>query len=189
MNYLFLVPLALFFGVYKLYGIYAATAVLMATTSVQMAWIYWKTRTLSRNNVATLALVLGLGALTLLFHNDLFIKWKPTLIYWALALAMLVSAFIGERKTLLERALADAMKEATEPPGQPLPAHAWQRANFAWVIFWILMGGANLYIAYMFDSDTWVNFKIFGATGLMLVFTVLQVFYLYKIANSGAKQI
>ncbi len=116
----------------------------------------------------TLALVLVLGGAAVWFHNPMIIKWKPSIAYWTLGLAFWVSRVMFERD-LLQEMLGEEMK---------LPDFVWQRLNFAWIAFLGLMGLLNLYVAYSFSDSTWASFKVFGATGLMLVFSVGQVVYL-----------
>jgi len=118
----------------------------------------------------TFVLVLVLGSATVYFHNPVFIKWKPSVAYWALGLSFWVSRVVFG-KNLLQEMLGSEME---------LPAIVWQRLNFAWVAFLGLMGLLNLYVAYTFSTSTWASFKVFGATGLMLAFSIGQVVYLSR---------
>ena len=171
MKFLFdLLPVLLFFIAYKLDGIYVATAVLIVTSLAQVAWLWFRHRRVEKMPLITALLVLVLGGATLLLHDETFVKWKPTVVNWAFALAFLGSQFIGG-KTLIERMMSGAID---------LPAEIWSRLNTLWVAFFALIGVANLYVAFNFDTDTWVNFKLFGMLGLTLVFVVLQSFYLAR---------
>jgi intracellular septation protein len=124
----------------------------------------------------TFGLVIVLGGATIWFADPLFIKWKPSVAYWALALAFVVSRLLG--KNLLEEMLGGELV---------LPRAVWQRMNVAWIVFMVAMGLLNLYVAYTFSTATWASFKVFGATGLMLVFSVAQVIYLGRYIKPEAK--
>jgi len=147
-----------------------ATVVVIAATLGQVLWMKLSGRKVGMMLWVTLVMVAVLGGLTLWFHNDTFIKWKPSAVYWSLGLAFWFSQAVF-RRNLLRQLLGEQLR---------LPDTIWQRLNFAWVAFFGLMGLLNLWVAYTFDSDVWVNFKVFGATALMLVFTVAQGLYLGK---------
>jgi intracellular septation protein len=118
----------------------------------------------------TFVLVTLLGGLTVWFHNPTFIKWKPSALDWAMALALWVSqVFFG--KNLLQVLTGGQLE---------LPESAWKRLNYAWIAFFVLMGVLNIYVAYNFSTSTWATFKVFGLTGLMLVFMVAQGFYIAR---------
>jgi intracellular septation protein len=114
--------------------------------------------------LVTLAILVIFGCLTLYLRNEQFIKWKPTVINWIFAAAFLGSQFCGE-KTVVERLMSAQIT---------LPNPIWRRLNLSWVAFFLIMGGANLYVMYNFDRDTWVNFKLFGMLGMTMVFLVIQ---------------
>lgn len=168
-------PVILFFVAYKLYGIYTATAVIIVATSVQMALFWLKHRRFESLHITTFALVLLLGGATLLLQDETFIKWKPTVVNWLFALLFLGSQFIGE-KPLIARMLSGNVT---------LPATVWLRLNTGWVVFFVVLGVLNLLVAYNFDTDTWVNFKLFGMMGLTLAFIVAQGFYLAPYVKAG----
>jgi len=161
-------PILLFFVAYKLYGIYAATATVIAATVVQVALVWLRHRRFENMHLITLGIVVVFGGLTLALHDPLFIKWKPTVAYWLFAAAFFGSAFVGE-KCLVERMLGHAIS---------VPGPIWSRLNMAWVAFFVAMGVLNIYVAYQFDENTWVNFKLFGLMGLTLAFMLAQGFYL-----------
>jgi len=150
--------------------------VLLATVVVIVATIAQVLITLARGKKVdlmlwiTFALVTVLGGATIWFHNPTFIKWKPSVLYWAMGLAFWASQTIF-RKNLLQTLMGDQID---------LPAPVWQRLNFAWIGFFVFMGLLNLYVAYSFSTSTWASFKAFGATGLMLVFTLAQGIYLTR---------
>jgi intracellular septation protein len=177
-------PIALFFIAYKfgggLYqwngqeydvqGIYVATAVMIVATLFQNAYSWLRHGKLEKSHLITLVLVLILGGATLWLQNPDFIKWKPTAVNWLFALAFL-GTHLFTKKSLLERMMAEHIQ---------LPAPIWFRLNIAWVLFFILSGVANLYVAFNFDEATWVNFKLFGLLGLTIIFIIAQSIYLAK---------
>jgi len=163
-------PILLFFISFKLFGIYIATGVAMAASLLQVGAYWLKHRKFEYLHIITLVTVVLLGGTTLLLHNELFIKWKPTAIYWLFAAAFLGSQFIG-KKSLIQRML-DAQIT--------LPNQVWQRLNLTWVLFFAAMGGLNIYVLYHFSTDAWVNFKLFGTLGLTLVFLVGQGIYMSR---------
>ncbi len=163
-------PILLFFVAYKFFDIYVATGVVIAATFVQVAIAWFTTRKVATMQLATLAIIIVFGGLTLYLHDEQFIKWKPTVINWLFAAAFLVSHIFGQ-KTAIERMLGTNLT---------LPKQVWRRLNLGWVIFFLSLGGANLYVMSHFDRDTWVNFKLFGMLGLTVVFIVLQSLYLSR---------
>lgn len=162
-------PILLFFIAFKLYDIYVATAVAILASIAQVGWVWKKSHRVETMHLITLGLIVILGGATLLFHDETFIKWKPTLVNWAFAIAFLGSQFIGP-KNLLRRLMEEHISVTTEV--------VWTRLNLAWVLFFITMGLVNLYVAFHFSTDTWVNFKLFGMMGLTFLFVILQSFYL-----------
>ena len=163
-------PVLLFFIAFKLKGIYIATAVAIGASFFQVI-LYWLLhRRVEKMHLITLAMISVLGGATLIFHDPVFIQWKPTGIYWITALVFLGSQFIS-KKTIVQK-----MMEASIC----LPASIWLRLNLAWVAFFAIMGILNIYIAYNYDMDTWVNFKLFGGLGLTIIFVVFQSIYLAK---------
>lgn len=163
-------PVALFFLSYKFYGIYIATAVVMIASSLQIGVFWIKHRKIKITHAITLALVLILGGATLFFRNDLFIKWKPTAVFWVFSLLFLGSQLIGT-KPLIQRMMNDKVT---------LPQKIWKNLNLSWAIFFGCIGTINLYIAYNFDTNVWVAFKLFGVLGSTMAFGILQSFYMAK---------
>ncbi|CAG1018745.1 putative intracellular septation protein A [Burkholderiaceae bacterium] len=146
------------------------TVVMSVVTLVQVALLKLTGRPVHLMLWITLALVIVLGGATVYFHNPVIIKWKPSIAYWALGLSFWASRVVF-RRDLLQEMLGAEMQ---------LPAHVWQRLNFAWIAFLGLMGLLNLYVAYSFSTSTWASFKVFGATGLMIAFSIGQVLYLSR---------
>ena len=163
-------PILLFFIAYKMYGIYAATVVAIVASVIQVGTFWLKHRRFENMHLVTLGLIVVLGGATLWLQDERFIKWKPTLVNWLFGLAFLGSQFIG-KKPLVERMMSAAVQ---------LPNEIWGRLNLIWVIFFVFMGVANLYVVYNYDTDTWVNFKLFGMMGLTFAFVIAQAFYLAR---------
>jgi intracellular septation protein len=163
-------PILLFFVAYKMADIYLATGVLIVVTLAQTGWIWLRQRRVEKLPLITAGLVLVLGSATLLLKDPMFVKWKPTVVNWLFAVAFLGSCFIGQ-KTVLERMLGGQLE---------LPAPVWVKLSFAWAIFFLAMGVVNLYVAFTFDENTWVNFKLFGMLGLTVVFVLAQAAYMSR---------
>jgi intracellular septation protein len=155
-----------------------ATIVMSVVTIVQVSALKLMRRPVHLMLWITLALVIVLGGATIWFHSPIIIKWKPSIAYWALGLSFWLSRALFHRD-LLQEMLGEELV---------LPAQVWQRLNFAWVGFLALMGLLNLYVAYSFSTATWASFKVFGATGLMLAFSVGQVVYLSRYIKPEAEE-
>lgn len=145
-----------------------ATVVVIAATAVQIAVLLARRRKIHLMLWITFVLVVVLGGTTIWFHNATFIKCKPSLLYWAMALSFWVSQRFFHMN-LLQAIMGEQLE---------LPASVWQRLNLAWIAFFGFMGLLNLIVAYNFSTSTWAGFKAFGATGLMLAFMVAQGFYI-----------
>lgn len=147
-----------------------ATVVVILATAAQIGWLLARGRKVDTMLWVSLGLVTILGGATIWFHSETFIKWKPSILYWVMGASFWVSSVVF-RKNLLQALMGSQIE---------LPTQIWQRLNFAWIAFFTLMGLLNLYVAYTFSTATWVNFKLFGAMGLMLVFMVGQGLYLSR---------
>jgi intracellular septation protein len=170
MKFLFdLFPVILFFVAYKLAGIYTATAVAIAATFAQIGWLKFRGRKVEPMMWVTLLIIVVFGGATLYLQDEVFIKWKPTVLYWLFAAALGAAPFFGKN---FIRSIMGAQIE--------LPDAVWTRLNWGWTVFFVFMGIANIYVAWNFSTETWVNFKLFGSTGLMLVFVIGQAFYLAR---------
>jgi intracellular septation protein len=163
-------PVVLFFVAFKLYGIYAATAVAMAATCLQIGWVWLRHRKVDKMLWASLGVILVFGSATLLLQDETFIKWKPTVLYWLFAGTLATSA-IAFKKNLVRAMLEQQMS---------MPDLVWNKLLASWIFFFGVMGIVNLLVAYNFSTDAWVNFKLFGGIGLMLVFVVLQALLLAR---------
>jgi intracellular septation protein len=171
MKFLFdFLPILFFFLAYKFFDIYVATAVAISSTVAQVAVVWFNTRKVATMQLVTLAIIIVFGGLTLYLQDETFIKWKPTVVNWLFAGAFLATQFVGER-TAIERMMGSALT---------LPGQIWRRLNLGWVFFFFSLGCANLYVMSHFDSDTWVNFKLFGMLGLTVAFIILQTLFLSR---------
>lgn len=175
------IPLILFFIVFKitprpfeiygytftLGGIYSATAVLIIVSIIVYGAIFIKQHKLDNGQMITLAACLLLGGLTLTFHSDIFIKLKAPIVNWVFALIFLGSQYIG-KEPIIQRLMGKAIN---------LPKAIWRKLNIAWIIFFIICGSANLFVAFTFES-IWVDFKVFGSLAMTIIFMIGQAIYL-----------
>ncbi len=176
-------PLLVFFIVYKIDprtvslaghefefgGIFSATMVLIVASVIIYGLLYLKHKSLEKSQLITLVAVLLFGSLTLAFHEEAYLKWKAPIVNWIFGVAFLASQFIGQ-KPLIRRMLDHAMT---------LPDAIWTRLNTSWAIFFILLGAANLYVAFTFET-IWVDFKVFGSLGLTFAFVIIQFLFLAR---------
>ena len=173
------IPLIIFFIVYKMVDIYAATGSLIVTTGALLAYNYFKNGKVEKMHVITFLMVFVFGTLTLILQDDAFIKWKVTVIYALFSIALLVSQFVM-KKPIIKQMLG---KEIT------LPDKVWGNLNIAWAFFFLLLGLLNIYVAFSLPQEVWVNFKVFGLLGATLGFTVLSGLYIYKyLPNEDKKE-
>jgi intracellular septation protein len=163
-------PIILFFAAFKVWGIYVATSVAIAATVVQIAYIRLRHGKVEPMQWMSLGVIVLFGGATLLAHSETFIKWKPTVLYWLMGGALLLGQLIFKKNFI--RSLMGAQIE--------LPDAVWRQLNWGWTGFFAAMGALNLWVAFHFDTDTWVNFKLFGGMGLMLVFVIAQALYLSR---------
>lgn len=157
-------------------AIYAATTVLIIASFIQILayWLIYKK--FEKMHLATFVVVLILGGATLLLHDARFLYWKPTVVLWIFSLAALASQYFG-KKNLFQRMIqySDSKIDA--------PNSVWRQLNISLVLFFIIIGALNLYVAYNFSQEFWVDFKIFGITILNFLFIGGAVFYLLRHAN------
>ena len=147
-----------------------ATVVVIAATLAQVAWLKLRGRKVDTMLWISLALVVVLGGLTVWFHSETFIKWKPSVLYWAMGMSFWLSPLLFKRN-LLKALMGEQLQ---------LPPVVWARLNLAWVAFFAVMGALNLYVARHFDEATWVSFKLYGGIGLMLLFVAAQGVWLSR---------
>jgi intracellular septation protein len=165
-------PLIVFFVVFELFGIYWATAALMVVCTVVMFAHRMRTGRFKTMHVVTVGVLLVLGSATLLLHDKRFIQWKPTVLLALTAVAFLGSSVIG-RQPLARRMLEGVFNEPVE-----IAPRTWFLINFAWVVWFVALAAANIYVAQNFPEGVWVKFKVFGITAAMLVFMIPQVIWL-----------
>ena len=171
MKFLFdLFPVLLFFIAFKFADIYVATAVAIGATVLQVGILAVLKRKIDTMLWVSLAIIVVFGGATLALHDETFIKWKPTVLYWMFA-TVLAGSVLLFRRNLMRLMLGDKVQ---------LPDPVWARLNWSWVGFFAAMGAVNLGVAMNFTTDQWVNFKLFGATGLLLLFVIGQAFFLAR---------
>ena len=163
-------PILLFFVAFKVWGIYAATAVAIVATVIQIAYLRFKNGKVEPMQWISLIIIVLFGGATLIAQDENFIKWKPTVLYWLMGGALMIGNVLF-KKNFLKRIMGAQLQ---------LPDAVWNTLNWAWAAFFAVMGVLNLYIAYNYDTDTWVTFKMFGGMGLMLVFVIGQAIYLSR---------
>ncbi|MDQ8023196.1 MAG: septation protein A [Moraxellaceae bacterium] len=169
-------PVVLFFVAYKFADIYTATGVAIVATLLQLAYAHFVLKKVEPMMWASMVIVVVFGGLTLLLHDPTFIKWKPTVLYWAMAGVLAGGALLG--RNFLRQLMNGQLV---------LPDPVWARLNWAWVGFFTLMGVLNIYIAYNFSEEAWVNFKLFGGMGLMFVFVLAQGFAIARYLPEDGK--
>lgn len=175
MKFLFdLIPIILFFITFKFTNIYSATIVAMLATILQIIWVAIRYKKIETIQWISLILIIVFGGMTIAFQDKRFIQIKPTILYWIFAVGLIVSSKFLKRN-LIEVALT---KQVTLKNRQD--TKVWKVLNNYWVTFFFLMGGLNLYVAFNYEEDTWVNFKMFGSMGLLIIFIVAQGIWLTK---------
>jgi len=165
-----LFPIILFFLAYKLGDIYWATGIAILATIGQILWLKLRAKTIETTHWLSLGVIVVFGGMTLLFRDETFIKWKPTVLYAAFALALLLTPLLTGKQPM--KALMGSQLT--------LPESVWRQLNWMWLVFFVVMGLANLFVAYTFSLDIWVNFKLFGSLGLTVVFVILQGLWLSR---------
>jgi intracellular septation protein len=164
-----ILPVILFFAAYKIFdSIYVATGLAMVISVLQLGFVYWREKRVETLLIVVSCLIVVLGGLTLFLHNPMFIKWKPTAVTWMFALVLLGSHFFGSKSVSQHM-----MEKEVE-----LPEHVWRNVNFSWALFFLIMGALNLYVVYHYDTNTWVNFKLYGMTGSSLIFVLGVAVYM-----------
>jgi len=196
-----LFPVILFFAVFKLAGsspetvlafatyigyqadplqlpVLAATATAIIGTLMQIIWVKWRHGKIDTMLWVSFMIIVVFGGATLLLHDEAFIKLKPTALYWLFGSVLLVSNLVF-KKNFIQNLMQDKMN---------LPGHLWDKLNLAWGGFFIFLGVLNLYVAWNFPIETWVNFKLFGTTGIMFIFIILQALVVSKYIEPEHKE-
>ena len=168
-------PIAIFFIAFKLFDIYTATAVAIGATLLQIAYLKKVHGKVEVMQWVSLGVIVVFGGATLIFHDNTFIKWKPTVLYWLMGISLLTSQLLFKRN-LMKVVMGEKLE---------LPEHAWLILLWSWSGFLLLRGSLNLYVAFTYDLNTWVNFKLFGSIGLMILFAILQGMYLSRFVTEA----
>lgn len=173
-----LLPVILFFIAFKVADIYVATGVAITASIAQIVWLkFIRKHPVEVMQWVGLAIIVVFGGLTLLLRDEDFIKWKPTILYWSFAAAILLTSLFG--KNPVRHMMGQQLS---------LPDPVWKTLNHLWLAFFLLMGVLNLLVANHFPTDTWVSFKLFGTTGLTLLFVIGQAFYLGRHIKEDAHE-
>jgi intracellular septation protein len=165
-----LFPLILFFAAYRFADIYTATGVAIAASVLQLIWLKATKKPIEITHWVNLSVIVVFGGATLYLHSDIFIKWKPTVLYWLFGSGLLVGRWVF-RRNMIKRMLGAQIA---------LPENIWDRLNLTWAGFFVIAGALNLYVAFSghFSESQWVSFKVFGLMGLTLVFVIAQSIWL-----------
>lgn len=174
MKFLFdIFPILLFFVAFKFFGIYAATATAMGATILQVLYLSAFKKKIEYILWVNLCIIILFGGLTIFLHNEIFIKWKPTILYIFFAAALLVSDLYFN-KNLMKTFIKNDIE---------IPDSAWKAMNFSWAGFFAALAVLNIFVAYTFGTETWVNFKLFGLIGLTFLFVIIQSVWLASLAK------
>ncbi len=169
-----MIPVFLFFMAFKFYGIYVATVVGILATFIQVVLTRLFIKKWDKKQLITLAIFTLFGGMTLYFHDPIFVKWKPTVVFGLFAIVIFGSQWFTA-KPLMQRMMEGALSERGS-----VTAGVWKKLNVSWGLFFLGLGGLNIYIAYFYTNDAWVNFKFYGITAALLIFSVLQAIYLSR---------
>ena len=161
-------PIIFFFIAYKLAGIYVATGVAIATLCLQILICLLRRQPIESTQWINLGMLALLGGATIILHDEIYIKWKVSVVYWAFGLTLFLTQWIS-KKSLLKKLMGKQLSA---------PEAVWKNLSYAWGSFFMAMGFINLYVIYHYTTAQWVNFKLFGTLGLLLIFIIAQAFYL-----------
>ncbi len=161
-----------------MYGIYVTTSVGIIATALQVIFTRIVRRKFDTQQLITLLVFTVFGGLTLYFHNPIFVKWKPTTVFWVFGLAFFISQFVG-KKPIIQR-MFEGLLEKQDSKKPEIPARIWKRLTLAWTLFFITLGALNLGVAYSFSTEIWVNFKVYGILGLIMLFSFVQALCLAR---------
>jgi intracellular septation protein len=172
-------PIILFFAAYKLKDIYFATGIAIAASVAAIAYAFFVQKKVTTIQWVSLAIIVVFGGATLLLHDETFIKWKPSALYLVFAITLLAGKLFAKR---------DWIRVLFEQANIQAPAAVWTKITWLWVAFFVGMAALNGYVATHFSLDTWVNFKVWWAMGIFLVFTVANVLFLSKYISEDEKK-
>lgn len=176
-----IIPVFLFFLAFKFFDIYIATIVGIFATLLQVLFTRVFLNRWDKKQLITLAIFIFFGGMTLYFHNPIFVKWKPTVIFWVFSLIIITSQLFTPRP-LMQRLMGGML----EGRGV-VPQYVWNRLNIIWAIFFLTLGSINLYIAYHYSNEAWVNFKFYGITSALILLSVFQAIYLTKYLSESSQ--
>jgi intracellular septation protein len=163
-------PVILFFVAFKVADIYVATGVAIAASVVQIGYLIARQRRVTAMQWINVGIIALFGGATLVLHDETFIKWKPTVLYWVGAASF--AGALAFRTNLVKSIMSEG--------GLELPEPTWTRLALAWIAFFFFQGALNLWVAFNYSTDTWVNFKLFGGMGLMVAFVLAQALWLTR---------
>jgi intracellular septation protein len=181
-----LFPLILFFVAYRVFGIIVATGVAMVAVVIQVAWLRVRQHKIEAMHIISLVVILIFGGATLVTENEVFIRWKPTILYWCFSAILFVSQYVF-KKPAIQHVMGSQMD---------LPAHVWNKMNLSFAVFTLVMGLLNLYVAFFYGADLapdvqrdhWVNFKVFGTLILTFIFVIGLMLSLSKYFDVEQKE-
>ncbi|MDA9086670.1 septation protein A [Methylophilaceae bacterium] len=168
-----LLPVILFFISYKIYDIFIATGVAIIATLLQVLYDYIKNKKIDKMLLFNGATITILGGLTIIFQDKTFIMWKPSVLYWLFTAVLFISNYFFN-KNLIKLAMGQKIE---------LEDSYWNNLNNATGLFFIMLGFINLYVAYNYEEDTWVNFKLFGITGILFIYIIFLTIYISKVSK------
>lgn len=163
-------PILVFVLAYFFFDVYTATGALMVAVALQILILWLMKRPIGSALKLTFWVSMIAGSLTLWFRNETFIQWKPTVINWAMASALLIGKFIAG-KDLLQKVMGHQLE---------LPEKAWVHLNLGWATAFFVAGALNLFVAYNFSMDIWVSYKLIGGFGLTFCYIIITMIYLNK---------
>ena len=181
-------PLILFFILYKTVDIFWATAVLIGASVLQISYYFFIEKKVATKHWVLFGLAVGLGSLTILFQDEQFIKWKATVVYAGFATVLVISRYLFQ-KNLMAKMLGSILQGAMEGDVKiDIPNATWDKVNLFWTILLYVIAVLNIYIAYQFSLDFWVNFKVFGITILTFIALMATLIMLYKYLPDDEEQ-
>lgn len=175
-----ILPVFLFFIAFKLFDIYVATVVGIAATLAQVVLTRFFAKKWDKKQLITFGVFMFFGGMTLYFHDPIFVKWKPTIVFWVFAFITIASQFFTKRP-LMQRLMEHMLENKVV-----IPFKVWRNLNFIWAAFFFILGGINLYVAYFMSNDAWVDFKFYGISGALILLSIIQSVYLMRYMTDTA---
>lgn len=163
-------PILIFFAVFKWQNLICASIAAMIANLLLLILVKINTGKYKKMSLISFLSLFLLSSFALIFKKEIFIKWKPTAIYWILALTLFIRHVLG-KSSLIEKLNKDKIR---------LPKKVWDKLNILWMMFFIFMGSLNLYVVYFYDTNTWVNFKLFGTFAITILFVLFQLVFISK---------